>query len=1011
MLIALAASMTMAGSPGFAKYQGTPAAPATPTVERGGGMATVVFPLAEGSIRVFLPDDMAAGDTISGTVIAEPKGTTEAERNRNAGVLEGYVLETPVSIPEASGRQRTWKLPGVTQFTGLNFLLKGPGGREVASATARVTPPRMATPGGFAIPKISVVGRPMAITGPFDGQMGNTTVKASGLTIPPLAESPGKAIVGSANLLGKVNVECTEGDQTATAVSQFVTFNLQIADAVIRTGQSTTANLRVGGLADLGTESLSGLLVNHDPGIVELEGGDVVPLSIGAGDVGTDGSYRKQLRVTARGVGIYELSFKASNPESLAATLTPSLPPVETEPGEEEHPVPFEARLGRIPARLTGNRPIRLSAESLTPRAPMTAASFFVRREPNGAWQNVGNDADPQGGFTAEWDRSDFAGGTYAIRLEAAGGNGLICTDQTTVTMDDPEGHPTGRFEFNNREFQRSFSQVLTSYVSISDADVNRKRDRAGRLRGSADGKREDARKQDDIAHAEWEKAERLRKQAAALAALDEKIERALGGMAKGISDLVKRIEELKGALAGKGDPAAIDQAVADLEQANIDCEKECEKKRQDIADAEQRIKDIEARMGEIAAEVNAMFQADGWTGSARFDQAAGTVRWGFVRDGSSGSKLSDWGSPESAKLNNLRKEKNKLKKDLQKAKDDLQKAKDALAECEKECERKKKALEDAKKAQADKDEAAAAEAKIDEQAAELDKLLAELEAYLKRNPDLPKDLAEELARIRGQVPFDSAAWEAFKKKLEDFLKRKEQVEEDLKKQADGHDAKGDAANGKANDLRGEANGLDDEAREAENAANDLAAEKRRQEAAAAEEARKREEERRRAAAAAARNCLEEFKKWIQDNIDRGILPEDALEKFVEWMKGQGGKIPDLIDVLGKVAGGATSAKPGAAAVGVAEGLVSLGAAIFYWWAEAELKAAVGRLSKKIDEVTKQYIALELMDQKPKKPCGVIQPKQNSSETWFYFRKGNKVLLFKITRDGGLECMGEMSGV
>lgn len=1010
MLIALAASMAMAPVSGFATFQGSTAPTSKPTVERGSGLATIVFPRPEGTIRVYLPDDMMAGDTITGTVVAEPSGSTEAERNRNADVLNGLVVETPLSAPTVNGRQRTWKLPNITQALGFGFVLKGANGKPVAEAATQVLPPREAKPAYFAIPPVTVVGRPMVILGPFDGNSANTTVRATGLAIPILAESPGKVVAGSATLLGNARIECGEGQNIAVQMSRFILFNLQIADAVIRTGQSTTANLRVSGLEGL-EDPVPLLLTNHSPEIVKLEGGDVVPVRIAKEDVGAQGRFEKQLRVTATGVGVYTLSLQASQSGTSIPTFAPELPPIEVEADDSpERYVPFEARL-RVPNRITGNRPVRLVAEGLTPRAPMAAAIFYARREPNGPWENVGSDVDPAGGFSADWDRSDFAGGTYTIRLEAAGGDGQTCTDLATVTMDDPNGLPAGKLEFGNRDFQRTFSNVLASYGSYSDGDIVRRRNRASGLRGEADRKRGEARGQDEIAQAEWEKAERLRKQSAALQALDNKIERALGGMAGAIADLVKRIDELKGALAGKGDPAAIDKAVSELEQAVTDCDKECEKKRQDIADAEKKIKDIEDRMEEIADEVNDLFQADGWTGSARFDKGAGIIRWGFMRDGGGGSKLLDYGSPESKKLNDLRREKDKLKKDLKKAKEDLEKAKDALNECEKECERKKKALEDAKKAQEQKDEAAAAEAQIDEKTAELDKLLAELEAYLKRNPDLPKDLAEDLARIRAQMPIDAANWEAFKKKLEDFLKRKAQVEDDLKKQADGHDKKGDDAAGKADGLRGEAGGLDDEAWREDRVASDLEAERRRQEAAAAEEAKKREDERRRAAAAAERDCLEAFRKWIQDNIDKGILPEDALEKLENWIKDNAGKIPDLVEVGGKVAGGATSSKPGAGAAGLAEGLVSLGAAIFYWWAEAELKGAVARLGKKIDERTKQLIALELSEQRPKKPCGIIYPKQNSSESWFYFRKGNKVLLFKITRDGGLECMGEMSGV
>lgn len=62
-------------------------------VKSGHGLQTATFDTAQGKIRVYLPDDMAAGDTISGTVIAEPKGGTDEERRRNADTLNGYVVE------------------------------------------------------------------------------------------------------------------------------------------------------------------------------------------------------------------------------------------------------------------------------------------------------------------------------------------------------------------------------------------------------------------------------------------------------------------------------------------------------------------------------------------------------------------------------------------------------------------------------------------------------------------------------------------------------------------------------------------------------------------------------------------------------------------------------------------------------------------------------------------------------------------------------------------------------
>src|SRR5215470_20128516 len=47
------------------------------------GLCTASFTTPQGIIRVNLPDDMAAGDTISGTVTTEPTGQNDAERAQN----------------------------------------------------------------------------------------------------------------------------------------------------------------------------------------------------------------------------------------------------------------------------------------------------------------------------------------------------------------------------------------------------------------------------------------------------------------------------------------------------------------------------------------------------------------------------------------------------------------------------------------------------------------------------------------------------------------------------------------------------------------------------------------------------------------------------------------------------------------------------------------------------------------------------------------------------------------
>ena len=58
------------------------------TPEVSGGLRTVTLATPRGDIKVSLPDDLNAGDTISGTVVAEPKGKDEKERKSNLDRLE-----------------------------------------------------------------------------------------------------------------------------------------------------------------------------------------------------------------------------------------------------------------------------------------------------------------------------------------------------------------------------------------------------------------------------------------------------------------------------------------------------------------------------------------------------------------------------------------------------------------------------------------------------------------------------------------------------------------------------------------------------------------------------------------------------------------------------------------------------------------------------------------------------------------------------------------------------------
>ena len=75
------------------------------------GLQTITFHVPQGNVVLRLPDDMMAGDTISGTVLEEPKGRTEEEHAKNRAVLDALVVELEGTKVPANSPGFKWVLP------------------------------------------------------------------------------------------------------------------------------------------------------------------------------------------------------------------------------------------------------------------------------------------------------------------------------------------------------------------------------------------------------------------------------------------------------------------------------------------------------------------------------------------------------------------------------------------------------------------------------------------------------------------------------------------------------------------------------------------------------------------------------------------------------------------------------------------------------------------------------------------------------------------------------------
>ena len=210
----------------------------TAQTQTSNGLRTITFDATPGQIKVHLPDDMRAGDTISGTVYAEPKGQTEEERAQNRAMFGDYKLEIEVqggvggsggSLPLTPEGIKTFTINPSASAPNSNFTFTLPSSVSNAGATGggalstgggalnnmylvlkkadeqpKGMPPVfvsqpvlvplvlqsgmstgtsfIALPPGSTVlfedlPTLGQQGRSVEIHGPFDGNAGNTTLR------------------------------------------------------------------------------------------------------------------------------------------------------------------------------------------------------------------------------------------------------------------------------------------------------------------------------------------------------------------------------------------------------------------------------------------------------------------------------------------------------------------------------------------------------------------------------------------------------------------------------------------------------------------------------------------------------------------------------------------------------------------------------------------------------------------------------------------------------------------
>lgn len=182
------------------------------------GVRVVDFKIPEGRVKLFLPDDIAAGDKVSAAIRAYPSGSTQSIKNNNLTILNSLIIETSFFNVPVSAKAVKINVPRNMAGTKMKFTLRNNSMKSLGSASVPInlsssvrensgTP----SPYDYQCPLVGQAGRLVEIKGPFDGDFATTDFQIGNEKANVLAESPRKLVFESPpDMVGSVEVVLTE---------------------------------------------------------------------------------------------------------------------------------------------------------------------------------------------------------------------------------------------------------------------------------------------------------------------------------------------------------------------------------------------------------------------------------------------------------------------------------------------------------------------------------------------------------------------------------------------------------------------------------------------------------------------------------------------------------------------------------------------------------------------------------------------------------------------------------
>lgn len=275
------------------------------------GLSAANFTTTKGWIQVNFPFDMSGGDTISGTILVEPKATSAREQASAEKDMGNYTVVIDSVETKVSEGEFTMKVP--KDVSSIQVQLKNKSGQVLGTQDVKVSKLDKKYANYF-VSGVSQSGETLQVWGAFDGVFGTTQGTVNGQRLDKLAESTRQVVLAlPAAPPGRVNFTLSEQNTEVSGSCPVLNVEMQQSNSFVSKGKTTEIAITVTGVASL-EKAVELVIQNYSPEQAELVGGNPlrVPVTANSSNV-----FQYKCNVNGIRPGTLTLSAIVTSPDYL----------------------------------------------------------------------------------------------------------------------------------------------------------------------------------------------------------------------------------------------------------------------------------------------------------------------------------------------------------------------------------------------------------------------------------------------------------------------------------------------------------------------------------------------------------------------------------------------------------------------------------------------------------------------------------------------------------------------